>query len=825
LTSENALPAAAYQALFESAPGLYLVLTREFTIVAVSAAYLEATKTNRDTIVGRGIFDIFPDNPDDPEATGVRNLRESLERVVETGRGDTMAVQQYDIRKPESEGGGFEERFWSPFNKPVLNEDGKVVFIIHRVEDVTEFIRLKRQGSEQMKVNDQLRTRAQMMESEIFRRAQEVAEANRKLRELDRLKTSFFANISHELRTPLTLVLGPVGKLLAAPNSDGAARRDLEVIQRNARILLKQVNDLLDISKLEAGRFEMDYVRTDLARLVKLLASNFETAASDRDIRYEIVADALVVMDVDHEKIQRILLNLLSNAFKFTPAGGTVKVSLEKTENRAIFHVDDTGPGIPLESREAVFERFHQLDRAHAPQKGGTGLGLSIVREFVALCRGSVRVGSNPQGGARFTVELPFHAPAGTPVRDDDAAVYGAADTALLVDPGSPSGRLAPSVPMPIGSALVLLVEDNPDMRGYIAGLLSDAYRIEVATNGMEGLEKARQLLPDIIVTDVMMPVMTGDEMVRQLLADPVTRDIPVLMLTAKTDDQLKMKMLREGVGDYIAKPFGMEEFRVKVERLTAGRRRTIAERAILLQKLLKSNQDLERFAYATAHDLRSPLRSIDVLAQWVEEDSEGTLHLQSVEHLQKLRQQIKRMEKLLRDMLDYSTLDQASDRTDEIVKGSTLLNDILALLDPPAGFQVHASEAFRRLSTPRMPLQQVLYNLVQNAIRHHDRDAGQIDLDVETVGPRYVFTVRDDGPGIDPKYHQKIFDMFQTLKPKSQKDGSGMGLALIQKLVAMHGGDVTLESTPGKGACFLFSWPRRSAREQGQQEDRQGYA
>ncbi len=825
MTSETALPAAAYQALFESAPGLYLVLTREFKIVAVSAAYLEATKTSRDAIIGRGIFDIFPDNPDDPEATGVRNLRDSLQRVVETGRGDTMAVQQYDIRKPESEGGGFEERFWSPFNKPVLNEAGEIAFIIHRVEDVTEFIRLKRQGSEQRKVNDQLRTRAEKMESEIFQRAQEVGEANRKLRELDRLKTSFFANISHELRTPLTLVLGPVGKLLAAPDLDGAARRDLEVIQRNARILLKQVNDLLDISKLEAGRFEMDYVRTDLARLVKLLASNFETVASDRDIRYEVVVPAPLVMDVDHEKIERILLNLLSNAFKFTPGGGTVRISLEKSENRAILNIDDTGPGIPLEAREAVFERFHQLDREHAPQKGGTGLGLAIVREFVNLCRGSARAGSSPQGGARFTVELPFQAPPGTSVREDDAVVDSGADVSLLTGSGSPSARLVASQSMPVGSALVLLVEDNPDMRGYIAGLLSDAYRIEMASNGKDGLEKARQLLPDIIVTDVMMPVMTGDEMVRQLLADPVTRDIPVLMLTAKTDDQLQMEMLREGVGDYIAKPFGMEEFRVKVERLTAERRRTIAERAVLLQKLLKSNQDLERFAYATAHDLRSPLRSIDVLAQWVEEDAEGTLHPQSVEHLQKLRQQIKRMEKLLRDMLDYSTLDQASDRTDEIVKGGALLNDILALLDPPAGFDVQASDAFRKLSLQRMPLQQVFYNLVQNAIRHHDGETGRIDLDVETVGPRYAFTVCDDGPGIDPKYHQKIFDMFQTLKPKSQKDSSGMGLALIQKLVSMHGGEVTLESAPGKGACFRFTWPRLSAQEQRQQEDRHGYA
>ncbi|WEZ82536.1 HAMP domain-containing sensor histidine kinase [Rhizobium sp. 32-5/1] len=272
------------------------------------------------------------------------------------------------------------------------------------------------------------------MESEVFQRAQEVGEANRKLRELDRLKTHFFANISHELRTPLTLILGPVGKHLAAPALDAGLRRDLEMVQRNARILLKQVSNLLDVAKLEAGRFEMDYVRTDLAPLVKLLAANFETVASDRSIRFDIDADVPMVMDIDHEKVQRIVLNLLSNAFKFTPAGGTVRVSLEKTDDRAILLVDDTGPGIPAQAREAIFERFYQLDREHTGQKGGTGLGLAIVREFVNLCRGKARATTNPLGGARFIIELPLQAPAGVVVRDGEALVDGGGDPPLLVD-------------------------------------------------------------------------------------------------------------------------------------------------------------------------------------------------------------------------------------------------------------------------------------------------------------------------------------------------------------------------------------------------------
>ncbi|HEV3374487.1 MAG TPA: PAS domain-containing protein [Candidatus Acidoferrum sp.] len=171
-----------FQALFQSAPDLYLVLTPDFNIVAVSEAYLRATMTKREEILGRGIFDVFPDNPDDPSATGVSNLRTSLQRVLQDKTPNTMAVQKYDIRKPESEGGGFEERYWSPVNSPVLGPDKEVSYIVHRVEDVTEFVRLKQKGIEQQKLTEELRTHAGQMEAEVYLRAGEVQEANRRLK-------------------------------------------------------------------------------------------------------------------------------------------------------------------------------------------------------------------------------------------------------------------------------------------------------------------------------------------------------------------------------------------------------------------------------------------------------------------------------------------------------------------------------------------------------------------------------------------------------------------------------------------------------------------
>src|SRR5437870_3277872 len=180
--SPTPLPPPDFRALFESAPGLYLVLTPDFSIVAVSDAYLRATMTKREEILGREIFDVFPDNPEDPTATGVRNLRASLCRVLRNRAPDAMAVQKYDIRRPESDGGGFEERYWSPLNSPVFGEHDEITAIIHRVEDVTEFVHLKQVGSEQHKLTEELRIRAEQMEAEVFLRAQEIQEANRQLR-------------------------------------------------------------------------------------------------------------------------------------------------------------------------------------------------------------------------------------------------------------------------------------------------------------------------------------------------------------------------------------------------------------------------------------------------------------------------------------------------------------------------------------------------------------------------------------------------------------------------------------------------------------------
>ena len=575
-----------FKALFEAAPGLYLVLNPDLSIVAVSEAYLRATMTKRAEILGRGIFEVFPDNPDDPAASGVRNLKASLERVLQTRAADSMAVQKYDIRRPDAEGGGFEERFWSPVNSPVLAAGGTVAYVIHRVEDVTEFIRLKQAGVAQDALARELRTQVEKVEAEIFLRARDVQEANRRLeaanaelerlydktRELDRIKTRFFANVSHELRTPLALVLGPVERMQAAPDLDPAHRRDLETVARNARMLLRHVDDLLDVAKLEAGKMELHYGRDDLARHLLLTAGHFETMAADRGIAFSVDAPDSVPADLDAEKIDRVLLNLLSNAFKFTPDGGAIRCRLAVDGRTARLAVEDSGPGIPAELRETVFEPFRQGEEGATRRFGGTGLGLAIVREFVELHGGAVTVGTAPAGGALLEVMLPLDAPPG-------ARVEASASTGALPDWAylqvQEERQIAVEAAGPAadgGRPLVLVVEDNPDMNLFIAETLGEAYRIASAHDGREGLAKVAALRPDLVVSDVMMPLMSGDQLVRAIRAQPEFDDIPILLLTAKVDDATRVGLLRAGAQDCLTKPFGGDELEARVANLIGGK-------------------------------------------------------------------------------------------------------------------------------------------------------------------------------------------------------------------------------------------------------------
>jgi signal transduction histidine kinase len=384
-----------FQALFESAPGLYLVLNPDLTIVAVSDAYLRATMTKRESILGKHLFEVFPDNPDDPTASGVRNLKASLDRVVKHRAPDTMAVQKYDIRKPEAEGGAFEERFWSPVNTPVFDEHGQISYIVHRVEDVTEFIRLKQHGQEQTRATAKLQQRADEMETEIYLRAKEIQQRTVELEELNialqtardqaieasNLKSAFIATISHELRTPLAGLIGFL-ELAMQTRLDDEQRLLITTASESAEALLTIVNDILDLSRIEAGKATLEYTPFNAIFLVQDVCRLLAESAKKKGLILSTYVDHRIPQFVvgDPTRIRQVLLNLITNAIKFTERGEiAVSATVERQNGKDItlkFSVTDTGLGISEEERRLLFLPFSQLDSSNTRKHGGTGLGL-----------------------------------------------------------------------------------------------------------------------------------------------------------------------------------------------------------------------------------------------------------------------------------------------------------------------------------------------------------------------------------------------------------------------------------------------------------------
>ena len=671
-----------YQTLFDAAPGLYLVLDPDFRIVAVNNAYARATKTQRRNILGKGIFEVFPDNPDDPGAEGVRNLRASLLHVLQTRQPDAMPIQKYDIPKPAEEGEGFESRYWSPLNMPVMDADGRLAYIIHRVEDVTEFVRLKQLGIEEGKLNDTFRQQALRMETEVFARTQEVAEASARLKnaneeldqlyrktlELDELKTRFFSNVSHELRTPLTLILGPLASLANSPRLNEAERYSALLMQRNARVLHRQVDNLLDIAKLDAGHMAVHYASFDMASLVRVLASNFDSIAADRQIHYTCDAPSTLVLEADLEKCERILLNLLSNAFKFTPDAGSIHVSLGLGGAAVTLSVRDSGPGIPEGMREAIFERFRQIDDGPERQVGGSGLGLSIVREFSVLHKGSAWIETAQEGGAAVRVSLPLKAPLGVEVSQVSAAashgqhflvaeIEEVAQVARNRLPPQRENRDAP---------LVLVIEDNADMNAFISSSLERRYRVANAFDGNAGLALATSLNPALILSDVMMPGMSGDRLVARIRQYRELDDTPIVMLTAKIDEALQARLLSHGVQDYIQKPFSTDELLARVAGLINERTR-VGLRIRSLEERFRAT--FEQAAVGIAHVapdgrwLRVNQKLCDIVSYSYEELM--PLTFQDITHPDDLEPDIALVDRALSGALDSYELEKRYIRKD----------------------------------------------------------------------------------------------------------------------------------------------------------------
>ncbi|GAA0799689.1 histidine kinase [Spirilliplanes yamanashiensis] len=394
------------------------------------------------------------------------------------------------------------------------------------------------------------------------------------LADIDEAKTRFFANLSHELRTPLTLIAGPVEETLADPALPVAHRDRLEMVRRNAGRLRRLVDNLLDVVRIEGGRLRPERQPTDLAALTRTVAESFAYGMSRAGLAFDVDAPTLPrPAHVDRDMWEKIVANLLSNALKYTLTG-RVRLTLRDDGDAALLAVEDTGTGVAEEEQPLLFQRFHRVRGAAARSHEGAGIGLALISELAGLHGGTVGVRSAPDEGSTFTVRLPYGDPADGPAADAEPSSvdrYVAESLRWLPDeaPPRPGGHLP-------GAPTVLVVEDNADLRAFLAGLLAPHYTVLTEPDGRAALRRLETLRPDLVLTDVMMPEVDGFELLKALRADPRTALVPVVMLSGRAGEEAALEGLDGGADDYLTKPFSSAELLARVRaNLELSRHRT----------------------------------------------------------------------------------------------------------------------------------------------------------------------------------------------------------------------------------------------------------
>ncbi len=405
------------------------------------------------------------------------------------------------------------------------------------------------------------------------KRNKEEQEKNQKLRELDQLKTKLFSNISHEFRTPLTLIRGAA----SLPDPDqkslipffGKGGR-LEMISSNSTRLLRLVNQMLDLSRMESGNLHVKSVQTDVIPLLSYLVESRRSFADQKKVKLSFHPDRdQLLMDIDVEKVEDILLNLMHNAIKFTPEHGEVIVSLianEKDGRNVLIKIKDTGIGIAEEHIEKIFDRFYQVDQ-NSPE--GSGIGLTLTKEYVQLMGGELTIQSKLNQGSTFSVILPIKNKAQLIPFEELVKMINSESFEPIIYDDLLKRTQNEDVEK---SPLVLIVEDNKELAYFLSSMLNPFFRIETAFNGQEGVQKATEIVPDLIISDVMMPVMDGFQLCDQLKNDFKTNHIPIILLTAKVDADSRLTGLKKGADDYLAKPFNTDELLIRIKNLIENR-------------------------------------------------------------------------------------------------------------------------------------------------------------------------------------------------------------------------------------------------------------
>jgi len=684
----------------------------------------------------------------------------------------------------------------------------------------------------------------------VLQAKREIEQAHERLKELDRFKSKVFANVTHELKTPLNMVLSPLELILRGdlgPVSE-EQKATFQSMFRSAMKLLKMIGDILDLSKLEESRIRLNVAEHDLVEYVRGLVAQVMPLTERKKIAMRFEADVQSApVWCDLERMERVFVNLLSNASKFTPEGGEIRVSLHDEGESVVVSVADNGPGFPPDLAERVFERFFQVDMDATRKHGGTGIGLSLAKELVELHGGKIWAESEVGKGATFHVRLVKDRehfkpdaierraerrdlPGGRRVEDRGVSEWLQQLSArqefrfLDIDEAT-ERRVVERDPDESQRAwTVLVVEDTPDVIRIVHLTLRQQFRILTAENGVKGLELARRLQPDLVITDLMMPEMDGMELTRRLRADPQLKHLPIVMLTARGDLEDRVAGVETGVNAYLTKPFSPVELLATVRNLLKIEE-THAD--LLLEGRMDS---LDQIAGGLAHEINNPLNYIRNALALMRKDSEEAVRLveasagramtaDETERLARLRARIlkmgdtaeagvKRIARTVELMKNYSREGYA--RVSRPYDVFAAAKEVASIVLPATGRDVRVEFAFDGEGLVKCvpeEMNQVLTNLIQNAIEAvADDGSGRVWISGRRENSRVVIAVKDNGPGIPTDVRSRIFTPFYTTKGPGK--GMGMGLTIAWRVVRSLGGAIQVDSQVGQGAEFRITLP-----------------
>ncbi|MBW1687400.1 MAG: response regulator [Deltaproteobacteria bacterium] len=735
-----------------------------------------------------------------------------------------------------------------------------------------------------------------------FVRRHEIERARDELKQLDIEKSRFTANVHHELRTPLTLTLAPLEAMLGGEFGDVSELQHgyLRTMHSNGLRLLKLINNLLDLAKIEGKQLSIVRRPSAVGRMSDELIASARPLAEGKGVTLSGQGlEVLPEINLDADAFEKVVVNLLGNALKFTDPGGSVEMSGTATPEGGVhLVVSDSGIGLPGDQLERIFDRFAQVDTSSTRRHEGTGIGLALVKELVDLHGGQIWAESQGVGhGTQMHVVLPVGECDSEAQEDvlqtDDGksvalgnsifAMQGELDVegrnqealrlseiqrnvernqfdSMEAEQGDPSARVSEDAPE------VLICEDNADMRRLLSFLIGREFRVRVAPNGREGLKMVRELAPDLVLTDVMMPEMSGTELCREIKGNPKTQGIPVVLVTSKAEREMKIEGLELGADDYVTKPFHPRELLARVRSLV--KLHGLQEQLATQNELLKStNVELQatleelreagvqlvqaerlaavgELAAGLAHEVNNPMNfatnALRTLRGYVEDVCSVTEMVAAIDwsdrdaldahvrELEKLKERLEfddvtdslgelveivtqgldRTQRLVSDLRDFASPGDDR-RTDvDLARGLQTTAQLVkhTLREAGVELQMEVPEGLPFVEGDARALNQVFLNLLKNAAEALHGRGGAVCVSASSEGGSVLVQVRDDGPGIAADLLPKLFEPFYSTKQAGR--GTGLGLSISRRVVADHGGTIEVSSEPGEGTTFVVTLP-----------------